>query len=162
MKCARHPDVETNLRCGKCGQPICPRCLVQTPVGARCPDCANVKRLPVFTIPPVFYVRAVVAGVIAGGALGAIWPFIPLGGFFWFLIALGIGYAVGEIISLAVNRKRGRGLQVIAGVSIVVCYVVRSLIETPHLGFLNTFLNVYGLIALALGIIVAVAILRPN
>ncbi len=35
MKCATHPEVDTNLRCGKCGKPICLRCLVQTPVGDR-------------------------------------------------------------------------------------------------------------------------------
>ena len=77
-------------------------------------------------------------------------------------MALGIGYAIGESISLSVNRKRGRGLQLIAGLSMVVSYVVRSLLETPHLGFLNTFVNLFGLIALVLGIIVAVSRLRRN
>ena len=162
MKCARHPDVETNLRCGKCGQPICPKCVVQTPVGARCPDCAGLKKLPVYDVSPIFYARAIAAGLASGAALGAVWPFIPLGGFFWFIIALGIGYAIGESISLSVNRKRGRGLQLIAGLSMVVSYVVRSLLETPHLGFLNTFVNLFGLIALVLGIIVAVSRLRRN
>lgn len=44
MRCALDPDTETNLTCGKCGQPICPKCLVQTPVGARCPQCAALKQ----------------------------------------------------------------------------------------------------------------------
>jgi hypothetical protein len=39
--CSRHPKVETGLKCGRCGTPICPRCMVYTPVGIRCPDCAN-------------------------------------------------------------------------------------------------------------------------
>ncbi|MCX5995350.1 MAG: hypothetical protein NTV59_05055, partial [Chloroflexi bacterium] len=94
--------------------------------------------------------------------LGAIWPFIPLGGFFLFFIALVIGYVVGEGISLAVNRKRGPGLQIIAGISVVVSYVIRSLIETPQQGFLHIFADVYGLIALILAIIVAVGLLRRN
>lgn len=38
--CARHPKTETLLRCGRCGTPICPRCMVQSGVGIRCPDCA--------------------------------------------------------------------------------------------------------------------------
>src|SRR5207248_9703096 len=42
--CARHPSVETFLRCGRCGTPICPKCLVHTPVGARCPTCAAPPR----------------------------------------------------------------------------------------------------------------------
>lgn len=43
--CARHQQVETMLRCGRCETPICPRCMVHSGVGIRCPDCAaNPKR----------------------------------------------------------------------------------------------------------------------
>ena len=35
MACATHPEVETGLSCGRCETLICPRCLVQTPVGTR-------------------------------------------------------------------------------------------------------------------------------
>ncbi len=38
--CARHPETETMLRCGRCNTPICPRCMVHGAVGIRCPDCA--------------------------------------------------------------------------------------------------------------------------
>jgi hypothetical protein len=162
MKCPRHPDIETDLRCGKCEQPICSKCLVQTPVGARCPQCAALKKLPVFEVPRIFYVRAVAAGFISAGVLGVIWPYIPFSGFLLFLIALVVGYAIGEIISLSVNRKRGPGLQAIAGVSVLVCYIIRSLFEAMPGNFLNTFLNPYGLIAAALGIIIAVGLLRRN
>ena len=164
MRCALHPENETNLRCGKCGQPICPKCLVQTPVGARCPKCAALKRLPVYDVPAIFFARAIAAGLITASALGAVWPFIPLGGFLLLLIAAGIGYAIGEMVSLSINRKRGPGLQAIAGTSVVASYIVRSLveslIETPHLSFTQSFINVYVLIGLALGIIVAISRLR--
>lgn len=162
MKCARHPDVETDLRCGKCLQPICPKCMVQTPVGARCPKCAALKKLPVYEISTVFYIRAVAAGLATAAVVGAIWPFVPLGGFFLFFIALVVGYVIGEAVSLAANRKRGTGLQIIAGISVFVSYAVRSLIEAPPQSFLHTFADVYGLIALVLGIIVAVGLLRRN
>lgn len=42
--CARHPQVETLLRCGRCEAPICPRCMVHSGVGIRCPDCAANPR----------------------------------------------------------------------------------------------------------------------
>jgi hypothetical protein len=160
MWCARHPDVETNLRCGKCGQPICPKCLVQTPVGARCPECAAVKRLPVYNVPAFSYVRALLSGLAVAAALGAAWPFIPFGGFLWLIIAMGIGYAIGEVISLSVNRKRGIGLQVIAGASMVASYIIRSVIDVQFSDYIGSFFSVYGLIALILGIIVAVSRLR--
>jgi ABC-type Mn2+/Zn2+ transport system permease subunit len=160
MNCARHPNTETDLSCGKCGQPICPRCLVQTPVGARCPDCAGLKRLPVYQVSVTYYARALAAGLATGAALGAVWPFIPLGGFLMLVIAAAIGFAVGEAVSLSVNRKRGRGLQLIAAAGVVLSYVVRSLIESPTVGSLDSFINVYALIALALGIVVAVSRFR--
>lgn len=39
--CYRHPDRETLLGCGSCERPICTSCLVETPVGMRCPECAR-------------------------------------------------------------------------------------------------------------------------
>jgi hypothetical protein len=162
MRCARDPDIETDLRCGKCEQPICPKCAIQTPVGLRCPKCAALRKLPVYEISTIFYVRAIAAGLTTGAVLGAIWNFIPLGGFLLFLIALGIGYAVGEMVSLAVNRKRGPGLQIIAGISVVVSYAVRSLIEASDQGLFNAFVSVYGLVALAIGVVVAVSLLRRS
>lgn len=162
MRCARHPDIETDLRCGKCEQPICPKCLVQTPVGARCPQCAALKKLPVFEVSRIFYIRATVAGLLSAAVLGCVWPYIPLSGFLLFFIALAVGYVIGEAISLSVNRKRGPGLQAIAGVSVFVCYIIRCLIEAMPGNFLNTFVNPYGLIAAALGIVIAVGLLRRN
>lgn len=166
MRCARHPDIETDLRCGKCLQPICPKCMVQTPVGARCPKCAALKKLPVFEISTIFYIRAIAAGLATAAVVGAIWHFVPLGGFFLFFVALVVGYVIGEAVSLAANRKRGPGLQIIAGISVVVSYTVRSLIrsliEAPQQGFLHIFTDVYGLIALILGIIISVGLLRRN
>ena len=50
MRCAEHPDVETGLRCGKCDKPICPKCMVETPVGARCRECARVNKLPTYDV----------------------------------------------------------------------------------------------------------------
>jgi len=164
MRCALHPQTETNLRCGKCGQPICPKCVVQTPVGDRCPECAAMKRLPVYEVSVLLYARAVAAGLISASVLGTIWPFIPSLYILWLLIGVGIGYAIGEVVSLSVNRKRGLRLQAIAGTSMIASYIIRSLIEslvkTPHIGFLDSFVDVYGLIALALGIVLAVSRVR--
>lgn len=88
---------------------------------------------------------------------GVVWGFIPLGGYFSLFIALGLGYGIGELISLSVNRKRGLGLQAIAGTSMVVSYLTRSIIlNMPLYGFTDIF----GLIGLVLGISTAVSILR--
>ena len=157
MKCATHPDVETNLRCGKCGKPICPKCLVQTPVGARCPECAKLYKLPTFRVSTKYYLRAIGAGlgmaIVCGIVWGAVMGFAP---FFYlnFLLAAGVGYAIGEVMSLSVNRKRGTSLAVIAGITVAISYLVS--IFVPWGGLFSLF----DILALALGIFVAVTRLR--
>src|SRR6478735_2584109 len=102
--CARHPQVETALRCGRCGTLICPRCLVQSPVGSRCPDCANLRTLPMLEVTPVFLARGIAAAVAAGGVIGVIWGSLGARGFvgfFLIFIAMGIGYAVAAAVSAA-------------------------------------------------------------
>jgi hypothetical protein len=157
MKCATHPEVETNLRCGKCDKPICPRCMVQTPVGARCRECARLYKLPTYRMSPRYYFRAV--GTALGMALvtGAIWGlvsnYIP---FFYLNIILGAaaGYAIAEVISLAVNRKRGIPLAVIAGLATGLSYLVAWVVPW------GLYFNFFDILAVAVGIFVAVSRIR--
>jgi hypothetical protein len=117
-RCAAHPSVETYLRCGRCETPICPRCMVMTPVGARCRNCAQLKKLPMFEVRPVHYVRGLAAGVAASAVGAALLALVPGLGFFGFLLMLGLGYAVGEATTAATNRKRGSGLAVVAALAV--------------------------------------------
>jgi membrane associated rhomboid family serine protease len=41
--CYRHSDRETGVSCSSCGRPICTDCMIPTPVGMRCPECAKHK-----------------------------------------------------------------------------------------------------------------------
>jgi len=161
MKCAAHPDVETNLRCGKCGKPICPRCMVQTLVGARCPDCAKLYKLPTYRVSPRYYLRAIGTALGMAVACGVVWMLVGgLVPFFYLnlLLAAGAGYAIGEVVSLSVNRKRGRGLATVAGIGVVISYLV-SLSMPWGLPF-GIFHILLDLVAVALGIFVAVTRLR--
>ncbi len=164
MRCATHPDVETNLRCGKCGKPICPKCMVQTLVGARCPECARPYKLPTFNVTTPYYLRAIGTGlgmaIVCGVAWWAIDWIIP---FFSFsiLLAYGAGYAISEVISRVVNRKRGTILAIIAGIAVAISYFITFLFPGgfPFIPF-NLLRSALSLIALALGIYVAVTRLR--
>jgi hypothetical protein len=157
LRCATHPDVETNLRCGKCGKLICPRCLVQTPVGSRCRDCAKLYKLPTYRVSSAYYLRAAGAALVLAVVLGLAWGFI--GRFLPFvylnlLIAAGIGFAIGEVVGLAVNRKRGTGLAVIGGIGVAVCYAVNVFTFGDLPGF-NVWL-IIDIAGLAIGIYTAV------
>ena len=160
--CARHPRVETRLACSKCETLICSRCLVQTPVGARCPDCAQVRGLPTFELGVVTYARAVGAGVVLAGVTGVVWgliffdlfrlPFLP-----W-VAAIGIGYLIGEGISASANRKRGRYLQYIAGACMGLSYVVAGLVTQEIFAYI--FQSLLFLMVLGIGVFVAAGRVR--
>ncbi len=161
MRCVTHPEVETNLRCGKCGKPICPKCLVQTPVGARCPDCAKLYTLPTYRVSLSYYLRAIGAALGMAIVCGIVWAtvdrFVPL--YVDLLLLPGVGYAIGEAVSLSVNRKRGRGLATVAGIGVALSYLVTVLVPGGGLpiGFLGILLD---LLAVAVGIYFAANRLR--
>jgi hypothetical protein len=161
MKCAYHPDVETNLRCGKCDKPICPKCMVQTPVGARCRDCAGLDKLPTFRVSTRYYLIAVGTAVGMAIACGAAWGLIawlvPMF-FLNLLLAAAAGYAIGEVTSLAVNRKRGTGLAVVGGIAVAISYTVTLFF--PGALPIGIFSIIYHIIAVGLGIFIAVTRLR--
>jgi hypothetical protein len=157
--CARHPKVETGLACGRCETPICPQCAVMTDVGARCPDCAPQRRLPQFEVNPLFLLRGIGAAVAAGGVLGLVWGFVLPGqyGFFGIFIGAGLGYLIGEAVSVSTNRKLAPVLQVIAGCGVVLAYFIRNIIWAEAIFVAD---DLYGFIVVAVGVIVAAGRLR--
>ncbi len=161
MRCASHPEVETNLKCGKCSKPICPKCLVQTPVGARCPDCVRLCTLPTYRVSFSYYLRAIGAALGTAIVCGIVWAtvdrFVPL--YVDLLLLPGIGYAIGEVVSLSVNRKRGRWLVIVAGIGVAISYLVIVLVPGGGrpIGLFSTLLD---LLAVAVGIYFAVTRLR--
>ena len=98
-------------------------------------------------------------------ACGLVWwvidrmiPFLS----FSLLLAPAIGYAIGKIVSLSVNRKRSTGLAIIAGIAVVISYLVSifagSILFHYRLSFVpvNILHLVIDLVAVALGIFVAI------
>lgn len=164
--CPRNPAVETNLRCGKCGQFICPRCLVQTPVGARCPDCARMKRNPAFDPSNQDLLLAAGAGlgvaIAAGVLLGAVivtMVRVPYG--YQFAVLAGqaaAGWAVGETVYRVSRHKRSRGLSYVAAICAFIAYAA-SLAVSSVLGV--RIVDMWSLIGLGISVYVAMGRLRP-
>ncbi len=149
--------------------------MVQTPVGARCPDCAQLYKLPTYRVSTQYYLRAVGTGLGMAIACGLVWGVVGgfvrsvifIGLFLWLILAAGIGYVIGEVISLSVNRKRGTGLAVIAGGALLVSYLVSLWFLSFLFGIpfslvlpLGLFNIIFTLVSIALGIYVAVTRLR--
>lgn len=122
LRCARHPNTETVLRCGRCDTPICARCMVMSPVGARCPTCAQVKRFTLM-LRPVEAARAIAYGVVVGAVGTVIVGFISQFGLGLFAFAA-LGFGVGEVVSIGVNRKRVPALGPIAIACLFVGFII--------------------------------------
>jgi hypothetical protein len=162
-KCATHPDIETGLRCGKCDKPICPKCLVHTPVGARCRDCAHIASLPTFQVNNRQLFISIAVGLVIAVVYGFLWgllsyflDFIILN----LLLGAGAGYCISEGMSFVINRKRGTKLAVIAGIMVVISGVAS--IFTP-LGIIyssSAMFIILDILAVGIGIYVAVNRLR--
>ena len=151
--CTWHPTVETRLSCSRCAKPVCTNCMVQAPVGIRCRECGKAVPMPTYHVTTSYYVRAfgVAAAVAVGGgitwsAFNWIFAGIP---FASVLVALGIGYASGELISLTVNRKRSNGLAWSAGGAVVVAFLI-AWQTSPF-----PFWGIWGLVLIVLGVILA-------
>lgn len=146
--CPRNPRNETNLRCSRCDEFICTDCMVQTPVGARCPTCARSTPIPTYNVTPAYLARGIAAGVVSAFALGlAFWFLNPILLFVPFLfpylhvaIVAGIGYAIGEAVSFSVNRKKGRTLKFVSSGSMLLASFPLTLAIISVLGHLPLML----------------------
>ncbi len=114
--CARHPKEETAITCASCGTPICPRCMVTTPVGMKCPDCGRSKNSMLYRIRPERLVLASITALIAGVVAAIIGRL----GFFVIFLSFPYGYFAGSIILKASGMKRGPKLEILAGVGMVI------------------------------------------
>ena len=135
--------------------------MVQTPVGARCRECAKLYKLPTYRVTPVYFLRAIGTALGIAIVIGLVWGFIS--NFYSFiylnlLIAAGIGYAIGEMTGLSVNRKRGPWLAAIGGIAVIICYTINILTfgSLPALG-LGLAIDLIGVV---IGISTAVSRLR--
>jgi hypothetical protein len=131
--------------------------MVETPVGARCPSCARLKRVPTYRLSGKYYLQAAGAALGLAIATGLAWGFVRsllFSGFFNLLIAAGVGFGIGEGISLAVNRKAGIGLSVIAGSAVILSYIISAFTFWWHPFF------IFDIISVIIGIFVSFSRLR--
>jgi hypothetical protein len=131
MYCANHPDVETLLRCNRCGKPICLKCAQLTDVGYRCNECIRAVQDTYFNAKPsdniVAFVVAFLVTAVAAPIASILFRIFP----FWFIsiiIAVMVGGAAGgvltQIVRRAVDKRRSREMKAVALAGIVAGTVV--------------------------------------
>jgi hypothetical protein len=114
MVCVKH-KVETFLRCGKCDTPICPDCMVASPAGTRCRDCASLRGSPLFEVRSDRLAVSLIVGLTVATIGGFILASAGTFGFLLLWASLFYGGIVGEAVLRTVHRKRGIKVEVTAG-----------------------------------------------
>ncbi|MGH2442488.1 MAG: hypothetical protein ACRDFX_04935 [Chloroflexota bacterium] len=114
--CARHPSRETRLRCSKCETFICTGCIVQTPVGARCRNCAQLRRLPQHDLGLKLLARSGLAG-LAVSLAG--WYLLAYAVFLRYLLSVLLGAAIGAAMSRLARRRSSLVLEIAAVIAVV-------------------------------------------
>jgi len=138
--CANHPDVETTLRCNKCGKPICAKCAIRTPTGYRCKECVRGQQKLFDTAEWYDYVLGfVTAGIL--GFVGSLLASLISGLSFigWILIVVGsptAGMVIAEGVRQVTRKHRSRTLFI----TITAAVVLSALpVIISHLLTLNIF-----------------------
>jgi hypothetical protein len=130
--CQNHPNVLTAVGCGKCGAHLCPRCMVFTPVGVRCRDCAQMRKPAQFDVPAE---RLALVGIAALATAVVAWLIALQAFFFIWLMAILVGLAVGEVASRVAKRRVSRPLEVVVGAAIVGGFLSVGVIHSVSPGF---------------------------
>jgi|GEM_PF-2979543 len=95
--CVKHSERATLVSCGRCGKSFCTKCLIHTPAGLRCYECAGVKRDYAQRATARRFLQAFGA-VVLGATLSS---FV---GFFGLIIAGATGSYFGQMVSPTVTR----------------------------------------------------------
>jgi hypothetical protein len=127
--CYRHPERETAVSCSDCGRPICTDCMVYSPVGIKCPECARLPRSARVRIKPDRLALAIAAAALGGVAMGfGILLLQSAGLFFALIVGWLIGIAMGELVLSASGRFRTPTIGWIAVGGVIWAYLVQYLI----------------------------------
>jgi hypothetical protein len=109
----------TFVRCGRCDAPICVDCMVDSPVGKKCRDCAR-NRTHLHESTPGQVTRAFVVAVAVAVPTAWMMQSMPI----IFLMPFIYGFIVGEAALLAGKRSRSTAMQVATGLASVIGCVV--------------------------------------
>lgn len=107
--CRWHPDRETGLRCGACGEPMCTECMRPHPVGIRCKECGAPAPLPTHAVSPSYILRGV--GAAVNQRRGPAYQWMAAGG---------VAIAVSPIALAALANLSVGALINLAGVAVAV------------------------------------------
>ena len=130
------------MRCSNCERYICPKEMVATPVGYKCPVCAKPARSQYVVVKPKQFLLAVAAAAAVGILGGLLLAFFG-GGFFSFIL----GFAWGGATAEAARRASGGHREWSIGIVVVVAIGLGVFLGWMVTGRLNPFVGLIAVFA---------------
>jgi uncharacterized membrane protein YjjP (DUF1212 family) len=106
MFCPKHPDVEANLSCIRCGRVMCIKCVKATSVGYICAECARRHDDKFFDNQVIDYPIVFVTSAL-GNAIACVLA-ISFGWWIGFFIGGAAGGLVGTLARRLTGKRVGR------------------------------------------------------
>ena len=130
--CVNHPRRETRVACSACGNPICPACMRETPVGMKCPACARQSRHARGYGNPEHYARAIAYGLGSALAFGILLNLVAVG-VFGIILPIVVGLVVGLATAKGARGLRHTSIAAIAAACAVVGLLAGGLLTGSSL-----------------------------
>ncbi len=134
--------------------------MVHTPGGIRCPDCAQMRRPPMYELETKHYLRAAAVAIPAAALFGVIGAFLlppsPFAGLLRLVLGLVAGAAAGSAVAAALdratNRKRGLTMQLFAAAAMAGAFAIRLVLSGEYQLVIE---DAAGAVMLGVGVLVA-------
>ncbi len=160
------------MRCGRCDDPICPQCMVSSPVGARCPSCARIGRPAILDASRNEMGRAIGFGLgvaVAGALIFSVilkilvsLPFI-IGLIDFIVVAggiVGLGYAIGEAVRIGSGGKLDKNLKYAVAFAVFIGWAATAAFLPLFAVSANFVLGFNGIIGLVVAFYVGMSRVR--
>lgn len=116
---AQHSCGDSRLSCSECQSSICPKCMVECPVGNRCKKCAAKTESHVLKVTPIVAAKTLAVSGLAGCAFTFISPYTGSWFYSWIIVYF-VGTLIGNVIHRISGYKLGPAIVsvVISGIAI--------------------------------------------
>lgn len=108
MKFAEHSCGDSRLTCNDCQGQVCPKCMIECPVGYRCKKCAGKITSHVLQVTPLIVARTIVVAAIVGYVAPLLTQFS--GGFYAIIITYFVGALAGNLLHRVSGFKLGTAI----------------------------------------------------
>lgn len=122
---SKHSCGDSRLACSDCGSTVCPKCMVECPVGNRCKKCAAKTESHILKVTPVIALKTFLVAAIAGYLFTCFGAFGGFSFYSWIIV-----YFVGTLVGNLIHRISGYKMGAVI-VSVVISGIAVGAIANP-------------------------------